>query len=223
MIRRPKGILSLPQRTVEIVRCPFGPDELAFYNALSERMTELIEVLIRKAESQDRQFYTTVLVMLLRLRQGLSCFHLSGWLIWAYVLQHVFIRNSFFKAIWMERRRRRKMGKKASIVESAKQSPFTSLFFRKSNLPHSLENTSGHCQKCSDSILGRIRKLQGRPSTKLKTLIRILSDISKQSNGKDKTAVYSQWTTMLDIGSLSLTEKGIKHVHCESYTFLVVV
>lgn len=62
-----KPILSLPDRTVNMVECEFDQDEQEFYNALVER-TDL--TLNKFAKSGLTNKFTSVLVLLLRLRQG---------------------------------------------------------------------------------------------------------------------------------------------------------
>lgn len=77
-----KPILVLPGRKVEVVACAFDADERAFYDALeqksaltfnkvSSQVTALIQFLSSGTVMAN---YTSVLTMLLRLRQGESYF-----------------------------------------------------------------------------------------------------------------------------------------------------
>lgn len=62
-----KPILVLPDRNVAIVECQFDEDEMAFYTAMVERT----EVTLNKfKKSGASNVFTSVLVLLLRLRQG---------------------------------------------------------------------------------------------------------------------------------------------------------
>lgn len=66
-----KKILNLPARTVTVVKCLFDGDERTFYQALAER-TALRMSKFMKAGSVSAN-YTSILTMLLRLRQ--ACDH----------------------------------------------------------------------------------------------------------------------------------------------------
>lgn len=66
-----KKILNLPARTVTVVKCLFDGDERTFYQALAER-TALRMSKFMKAGSVSSN-YTSILTMLLRLRQ--ACDH----------------------------------------------------------------------------------------------------------------------------------------------------
>jgi SNF2 family DNA or RNA helicase len=63
-----KPILQLPDRTVNVVKCDFDPEEYAFYMALESKMSTEVDKLMNAGEAQKN--YTNILVMLLRLRQG---------------------------------------------------------------------------------------------------------------------------------------------------------
>lgn len=64
-----KKLIELPARVVEIVNCKFNPSERNFYHALENR----IEAMLEKLMAQDHANYTSVLLLLLRLRQGECC------------------------------------------------------------------------------------------------------------------------------------------------------
>ena len=63
-----KPLLDLPARTVKNVYCDFDPEERAFYDGVEERVKERVDKL--EAEGQMQKAYTSMLVLLLRLRQG---------------------------------------------------------------------------------------------------------------------------------------------------------
>lgn len=63
-----KPILELPERTVKVVQCEFDPEEYAFYMALESKMSTEVDKLMNAGEAQKN--YTSIIVMLLRLRQG---------------------------------------------------------------------------------------------------------------------------------------------------------
>lgn len=62
-----KALIELPKRTVQVISCPFNASENAFYDALSERMGNELDTLLKKDGSSS---YMGVLLLLLRLRQG---------------------------------------------------------------------------------------------------------------------------------------------------------
>ena len=63
-----KRLLELPDRLVENVHCEFDAEERAFYNSVQDRVQTSLENLQRQGDMGKN--YTSVLVLLLRLRQG---------------------------------------------------------------------------------------------------------------------------------------------------------
>lgn len=61
-----KAIIELPDRKIAVVSCEFDASERAFYTALETKMGDVIEKLM----AQSKANMTSVLVLLLRLRQG---------------------------------------------------------------------------------------------------------------------------------------------------------
>ena len=84
MLRRTKDqmlngapLISLPERTVEVITCQFDRDEREFYAALEARTSLSLNKFIERGEVMNN--YTSILVLLLRLRQGmLACQHMLG-------------------------------------------------------------------------------------------------------------------------------------------------
>lgn len=66
-----KKILNLPARTVTVVKCAFDDDERTFYTALAERTALRMSKFMRAGSVSAN--YTSILTMLLRLRQ--ACDH----------------------------------------------------------------------------------------------------------------------------------------------------
>ena len=62
-----KPILQLPDRLVNVVDCEFDEDERAFYQSVEEKVNTSLEQL---QQGDINKAYTSVLVLLLRLRQG---------------------------------------------------------------------------------------------------------------------------------------------------------
>ena len=68
-----KVLIELPKRTVNIVSCPFSPSEQQFYNNLELKMNNVMEQLVEDAQKAGvKANYMSVLLLLLRLRQGQS-------------------------------------------------------------------------------------------------------------------------------------------------------
>lgn len=63
-----KPILELPDRLVEIVDCPFDLGERAFYDKVNELVQNRLETL--QQQGGVAKNYTSMLMLLLRLRQG---------------------------------------------------------------------------------------------------------------------------------------------------------
>lgn len=63
-----KALIELPKRTVEIVTCEFDEGEREFYVSLETKMESVIEKLMKNNKGGSN--YMSVLLLLLRLRQG---------------------------------------------------------------------------------------------------------------------------------------------------------
>jgi SNF2 family DNA or RNA helicase len=73
-----KALIELPKRTVNVVSCDFDPSEKYFYDSLETKMEGVIEKLMET--SKGNSSYISVLLLLLRLRQGtrISFLFLTG-------------------------------------------------------------------------------------------------------------------------------------------------
>lgn len=65
-----KPIIVLPPRTVEVLPCEFDAEERAFYSAVEARTDLAMNKFMEKGTVMAN--YTSVLILLLRLRQGRS-------------------------------------------------------------------------------------------------------------------------------------------------------
>lgn len=63
-----KPLIQLPDRKVVIIQCMFDDDEREFYSSLENKTTEIFERMAKRDEVMKN--LTSVLVLLLRLRQG---------------------------------------------------------------------------------------------------------------------------------------------------------
>ena len=65
-----KPLIELPERHLSIVPCEFDEDEREFYFALENKIDEAMQKFVKNDEVMKN--YTNVMVLLLRLRQGIS-------------------------------------------------------------------------------------------------------------------------------------------------------
>lgn len=63
-----RALIELPRRNVEIIPCPFDDSERDFYDSLESKMESVIEKLMDNSKGGNN--YISVLLLLLRLRQG---------------------------------------------------------------------------------------------------------------------------------------------------------
>lgn len=70
-----KPLLDLPDRIVNQVHCEFDAEERAFYDTVEERVRKSVEKLQQQGEMGNA--YTSMLVLLLRMRQG-APYYLTG-------------------------------------------------------------------------------------------------------------------------------------------------
>ena len=82
-----------------------------------------------------------------------------------------------------------------------------------------------NCLACDELVRKSKRKnLKGKdmPSDSAKTrkVMSILADIEERSEGSEKTIIFSQFTSMLDLLEPFLQEEGVKYVRCKCRYFL---
>lgn len=64
-----KPLIELPGRSLEVVSCEFSPSEKQFYDSLAAQMNNALENIMN--ENTGKSNYMSVLLLLLRLRQGM--------------------------------------------------------------------------------------------------------------------------------------------------------
>jgi SNF2 family DNA or RNA helicase len=81
MLRRTKNqeingepIIKLPSRRVEVINCDFDEDERAFYDTVEARANKSVDKLVESGQATNS---LGMLILLLRLRQGMSLFGAS--------------------------------------------------------------------------------------------------------------------------------------------------
>ncbi|CCO36820.1 putative ATP-dependent helicase C582.10c [Rhizoctonia solani AG-1 IB] len=218
MLRRTKDmtingapLLNLPGRNVETVMCEFDDDEQAFYQAL-EQKTELTLNKFIKAGTVMKN-YTSVLLLLLRLRQ--ACDHPS------------LVSKDFQKDLEAVESR---PAKKDDEEEDELADLFQKMGVDKrvltcticqTELPADADDEK-YCEECATNLVAQSRRKSlatksGLPpsSAKIRKMIELLEEIEERSEGEDKTIVFSQFTTMLDLLEPFLKDAGISHTRLD--------
>ncbi|CAE6346188.1 unnamed protein product [Rhizoctonia solani] len=218
MLRRTKDmtingapLLNLPGRNVETVMCEFDEDEQAFYQAL-EQKTELTLNKFIKAGTVMKN-YTSVLLLLLRLRQ--ACDHPS------------LVSKDFQKDLEAVESR---PAKKDDEEEDELADLFQKMGVDKrvltcticqTELPADADDEK-YCEECAANLVAQSRRKSlatksGLPpsSAKIRKMIELLEEIEERSEGEDKTIVFSQFTTMLDLLEPFLKDAGISHTRLD--------
>lgn len=110
--------------------------------------------------------------------------------------------------------------KKCRLCQTASVIPLQPLTFS-SLVYHSLPagDDSTYCKECKP--LARATEPTSKSSlpavsAKIKKILDLLKMIGERSEGVEKTIVFSQFTTMLDLIEPFLDAHGIKHVRCSS-------
>jgi SNF2 family DNA or RNA helicase len=85
------------------------------------------------------------------------------------------------------------------------------------------------CQECDAQLAAEKRRKSGRvgsnlppSSAKIRKIMEILEAIDERSDGKEKTIIFSQFTSMLDLLEPFLREDGFKYTRCR-YTLCIAI
>ncbi|WVR06061.1 hypothetical protein IAU60_003089 [Kwoniella sp. DSM 27419] len=205
-----KKILNLPGRTVTITDCDFDLEERAFYDALEKKTELTFNKFLRNGTAMNN--YTSVLTMLLRLRQ--ACVHPS--LVTKSVATDVdAIADEASKPKEVLAEALDQADELADLlgglgVASGKT---CQMCFVKLKDPNSI-----HCTVCADIAAQSKSKAvaadDGMPpdSAKIRMLIKLLQATELRSQSKEKTIVFSQFTSFLDLIEPFLKQKRIAFV-----------
>ncbi|KAJ3744141.1 P-loop containing nucleoside triphosphate hydrolase protein [Lentinula detonsa] len=175
-------ILSLPPLQITVWNCQFSPSEREFYDALEARMKDIIEELLNQLEHGDIRFYSTAWVLLLRLRQ--ACLHPS---------------------LLIEQR----LEQVADDVGSKERRQDVSNKDNRCLLCRNQTNSDKHKEECGRFIdMAKIFS-RNQASTKIKITLGLLREI-KTRPGNEKTIIFSQFTSMLNIIEPFLQRQGIR-------------
>jgi SNF2 family DNA or RNA helicase len=72
-----------------------------------------------------------------------------------------------------------------------------------------------HCVDCVPLAMQAKMQAEDRPaSAKIRMILKLLREIDDRSDGEEKTIIFSQFTSMLDLIEPFLREEGIRYVRC---------
>ncbi|KAB5589431.1 SNF2 family DNA-dependent ATPase [Ceratobasidium theobromae] len=218
MLRRTKDmtidgapLLNLPGRQVDTVVCEFDEDERAFYTALEQKTELTLNKFIRAGTVMNN--YTSVLLLLLRLRQGKSAASRLIYLNALLACDHPSLVSKDFQ------RDVDAVESKPAKKDDSEDDELADLFQKmgvdkrittcaicQTELPPDARSDEKHCDDCAEHLAAQSRRKSiatksGLPpsSAKIRKIIELLDDIEERSGGEDKTILFSQFTTMLDL------------------------
>ncbi|PFH51167.1 hypothetical protein AMATHDRAFT_85310 [Amanita thiersii Skay4041] len=202
-----KRLIELPGRLVNVVSCSFDSYEQAFYASLETKMADTLEKLM--ASKSGNSAYMSVLLLLLRLRQ--ACNH------------PVLVTKDFKKDVEavnpksVNKGETDKDGDADDLVAAFNQLGVTRKcqFCTTELVPENAAEGEwcDHCIECAPLAQQAQREEEERPtSAKIRKMLEILRDVEERSDGTEKTIIFSQFTSMLDLVEPFLKDEGIKYV-----------
>ncbi|KAJ7194709.1 SNF2 family N-terminal domain-containing protein, partial [Mycena pura] len=215
MLRRVKAqldCLKLPNRSVKLISCKFNASEKAFYTALQTCADSLIARIQAKKSMTGGTKYISVLVLLLRLRQ--ICDHpslvLDGYEeamkedgISAQDGDEFDLDNNGLHIFPL-----------ANLGEHSDKAKCVICLVRLTQQDDVAVNRwPNHCAKCA-ALKVQAENFRGPmgSSAKIREIIPLLRRIDEVSDGQEKTVIFSQFTSMLDIIEPFLLAAGVGFV-----------
>ncbi|EIN06926.1 hypothetical protein PUNSTDRAFT_90645 [Punctularia strigosozonata HHB-11173 SS5] len=209
-----KPLVELPPRTVEIVSCLFDNDERLFYESIQSK----VEAQMNKLQNAGviMKNYTTVLILLLRLRQ--ACNH-PALVSKDFKVDSAALESRPAKNQNLEEEQEDELAGMFSKlgVEEAKIRKCT-ICFETLDDDNSASKESQNCLDCEAQIERQARRRSvtnpdlPASSTKIRRILDLLQEIQNRGDGDEKTIVFSQFTSMLDLLQPFLKDAGIRHV-----------
>ncbi|KAH9996318.1 SNF2 family N-terminal domain-containing protein [Russula vinacea] len=210
-----KPLIELPERHLSIVPCDFDEDERQFYFALENKIDEAMKKFVKNNEVMKN--YTNVMLLLLRLRQ--ACNHPSL-VSKDYNTDREAIESRPAPKDDQEDEELTTMFKQLGVSKGKKcqlcQDELTT---------ENIAKDGEHCDDCIE-IARKARRKSLPPnkdsnlppdSAKIRKLLELLKEINLREDDEgeptgEKTIVFSQFTTMLDLIQPFLKEAGIAFV-----------
>ncbi|PPQ99319.1 hypothetical protein CVT24_009187 [Panaeolus cyanescens] len=199
-----KALIQLPKRTIEVISCPFDDTERKFYTALETKMEDSIAKLMAASNKN----YMSMLLLLLRMRQACN---------------HPILVSKDYKQDTDAVEPRAVKGKDDlepdadDLIAAFGQLGVT----KKCQLCMTVLNSDNtaeapwqtHCTDCALLAAEAEKSESDRPSSaKIRMVLKLLRDIDDRSQSEEKTIIFSQFTSMLDLIEPFLQDKGIKYV-----------
>lgn len=82
------------------------------------------------------------------------------------------------------------------------------------------------CEECDIRVAVEARRKSGRvgsdlppSSAKIRKILELLENIDNNTDGREKTIIFSQFTSMLDLLEPFLRDEGINYVRCKFACF----
>nr|WVH01933.1 SNF2 family N-terminal domain [Naematelia aurantialba] len=200
-----KPILNLPDRIVEVVKCDFDNEERAFYEALQAQTALTFNKFMKAGTAMAN--YTSVLTLLLRLRQ--ACDHPS--LVTAsWTTDADAIGNKPVEELTEDTEADELADLLDTLGVSAKKCAICFIQLEAGD--------DKHCTGCVE--IARKARAQsaeiddGLPpsSAKIRMLLKLLQDVDVRSKSKEKTIVFSQFTSFLNLVEPFLKRAGVTYV-----------
>ncbi|KAJ7286231.1 SNF2 family DNA-dependent ATPase [Mycena rebaudengoi] len=200
-----KALVDLPPRTIQIISCAFDPSEQVFYTALETKMGDVIEKLLGQSGSN----YIGVLLLLLRLRQACN---------------HPCLVSKDYKTDMDAVDPKTKKSDASDVGDDGDDlvAAFGALnVVRKCQVcmaelnPQNIGSGEydNHCVDCVPLAMQAKMQAEDRPaSAKIRMILKLLREIDDRSDGEEKTIIFSQFTSMLDLIEPFLREEGIRYV-----------
>ncbi|SJL10479.1 uncharacterized protein ARMOST_13865 [Armillaria ostoyae] len=196
-----KVLIELPPRELNIISCPFSPAEQTFYDELAVKMDSTLQTLMDKPSS-----YISVLLLLLRLRQACN---------------HPVLVSKDFKNDADAIDPKQAKGTESQSQDSVDGDDLAAAFgqlnvIRKcrvcTNELTPTNTASGSWDAyCADCARLTQKQQTSGDSAKIRMVLSLLKDIDERSDGEDKTIVFSQFTSMLDLVEPFLSQNGIRY------------
>ncbi|CAK5280366.1 unnamed protein product [Mycena citricolor] len=201
-----KALVDLPSRTINVISCAFDPSEQAFYSALEVKMEDTMNKLMKESEAKGGSAYISVLLLLLRLRQACN---------------HPCLVSKDYKtdldAVEPRAKKTASSDSPSEVDGDDLVAAFGALNVATRTCQvcmtemdaRSMAAGEAFCISCASLALqARMEDRDRNSSAKIRMVLKLLRDIHSRSDGVEKTIIFSQFTTMLDLLEPFLYEAG---------------
>ncbi|KAJ7461525.1 SNF2 family DNA-dependent ATPase [Mycena latifolia] len=207
-----KALVDLPPRTVTVVSCAFDASEQAFYTALESKMEDVIEKIMRQSGGGGSA-YIGVLLLLLRLRQ--ACNH------------PCLVSKDYKTDMDAVDPKAKSTANSAGTGEAgdldgddlAAAFGALNVATRKCQVcmlemdARNMAAGESYCIDCAPlAIQAKMEDEDRNSSAKIRMILKLLRDVDARSDGEEKTIIFSQFTSMLDLVEPFLREAGVRYV-----------